>query len=92
MPGNRPSVLAAAGLALGGAVLILAAGPARAFCGFYVGKANASLFNRASQVILIRDGSRTVLSMLSDYHGSLDEFRAGRAGAAGSQAGADPRW
>jgi hypothetical protein len=74
MPRNRLSALAAATLALWGAVLILAAGPARAFCGFYVGKADASLFNKASQVILVRDGNRTVISMLSDYHGSLDEF------------------
>ena len=74
MPRNLPSALAAAGLALGGALLILAAGPARAFCGFYVGKADASLFNKASQVILVRDGSRTVISMLSDYRGTLDEF------------------
>src|SRR5580765_3038716 len=74
MPRNRLPRFAAATLALWGAVLILAAGPARAFCGFYVGKADASLFNKASQVILVRDGNRTVISMLSDYHGSLDEF------------------
>src|SRR5882672_5342556 len=74
MPRNRLSSLTTAILALSGTILILAAGPARAFCGFYVGKADASLFNKASQVILVRDGSRTVISMLSDYHGSLDEF------------------
>ena len=74
MPRNRLSALTTAILALSGVILILAAGPARAFCGFYVGKADASLFNKASQVILVRDGSRTVISMLSDYHGSLDEF------------------
>lgn len=48
--------------------------PAAAFCGFYVGKADAGLFNQASQVILVRDGNRTVISMLSDYKGALDEF------------------
>lgn len=68
---NLSSIPAAATLA---AVLILAAAPARAFCGFYVGKADASLFNKASQVILVRDDTRTVISMLSDYRGSLDEF------------------
>jgi hypothetical protein len=47
---------------------------AHAFCGFYVGKADASLFNEASQVILARDGNRTVISMLNDYKGSLTEF------------------
>src|SRR4051794_930191 len=53
---------------------ISAANPAAAFCGFYVGKADAGLFNRASQVILVRDGNRTVISMLNDYQGALDEF------------------
>src|SRR6266581_5378583 len=59
------------------AILLLVAfgsTPASAFCGFYVGKADAGLFNRASQVILVRDGNRTVISMLNDYQGALDEF------------------
>ena len=47
---------------------------ARAFCGFYVGKADADLFNEASQVILARDGDRTVITMANDYQGDLDEF------------------
>jgi hypothetical protein len=47
---------------------------AQAFCGFYVGKADASLFNEASQVIMARDGNRTVISMLNDYKGALTEF------------------
>src|ERR1700758_4753382 len=41
----------------------LAAAQAQAFCGFYVGKADAKLFNEASQVIMARDGERTVISM-----------------------------
>ena len=45
-----------------------------AFCGFYAGKADASLFNEASQVVLVRDGNRTVISMLNDYSGPLSEF------------------
>ena len=45
-----------------------------AFCGFYVGKADTKLFNRASQVILVRDGNRTVMTMASDYQGDLKEF------------------
>ena len=45
-----------------------------AFCGFYAGKADASLFNEASQVVLVRDGDRTVISMLNDYSGPLTEF------------------
>jgi hypothetical protein len=47
---------------------------AQAFCGFYAGKADASLFNEASQVIVARDGQRTVISMLNDYAGPLTEF------------------
>ena len=40
------------------AIALFAMAPlqAHAFCGFYVGKADASLFNEASQVILARDG------------------------------------
>src|ERR1700694_3460063 len=47
---------------------------ASAFCGFYVGKADAKLFNEASQVILVRDGNRTVISMRNDFQGDLSEF------------------
>jgi hypothetical protein len=44
------------------------------FCGFYVAKADTRLFNRASQVVLVRDGDRTVLTMANDFQGSLKEF------------------
>jgi hypothetical protein len=47
---------------------------AQAFCGFYVGKADASLFNEASKVVMVRDGERTVINMLNDYQGALSEF------------------
>src|SRR5467141_1073041 len=68
-----PSRLRHPGILL--AVLWLASPPeARAFCGFYVGRADASLFNSASQVALVRDGDRTVISMLNDYQGDLKEF------------------
>ncbi len=56
------------------AALTATVGVAQAFCGFYVGKADANLFNEASQVIVVRDGDRTVLSMLNDYKGELKEF------------------
>jgi len=54
--------------------LILHASPAAAFCGFYVGKADTQLFNDSSQVALVRDGDRTVLTMSNDYRGPLTEF------------------
>src|SRR6476646_5406774 len=47
---------------------------AHAFCGFYVGKADSSLFNQASAVILARDGQRTTLSMQNDYRGEPTAF------------------
>jgi hypothetical protein len=46
----------------------------RAFCGFYVAKAEASIFNHASQVVLVRDGNRTVMTMANDFKGSPTEF------------------
>jgi hypothetical protein len=55
-------------------LLVLANRPVRAFCGFYVSKADTKLFNRASQVVLIRDGNRTVLTMANDFSGDLKEF------------------
>ncbi len=59
---------------LAACTLAWAAPAAQAFCGFYAGKADASLFNRASQVVLARDGQRTVISMQNDYQGPLSEF------------------
>lgn len=56
------------------AALGIAATASHAFCGFYVGKADANLFNEASQVIVVRDGDKTVVSMLNDYKGELKEF------------------
>jgi hypothetical protein len=45
-----------------------------AFCGFYVAKADASLFNNKSQVILVRDGNRTILTMSNDFKGNVNDF------------------
>ncbi|WP_013321110.1 DUF2330 domain-containing protein [Gloeothece verrucosa] len=47
---------------------------ALAFCGFYVGKADTSLYNKASQVIIAREGNRTVLTMSNDYQGEVKDF------------------
>lgn len=47
---------------------------AHAFCGFYVGKADAGLFNDASQVIMARHDERTTITMLNDYKGTPTEF------------------
>jgi hypothetical protein len=62
-------------LTLAAAAAALAIAPrAPAFCGFFVGKADAKLFNKSSQVAIVRDGNRTVLTMSNDYQGPLDEF------------------
>ena len=43
--------------------MALAAPRAEAFCGFYVNGAGGDMFNDATQVVLMRQGTRTVLSM-----------------------------
>jgi MYXO-CTERM domain-containing protein len=55
---------------------IFAAVPAsvQAFCGFYVAGADTQLFNNATMVVLMRDGTRTVLSMRNDYQGPPEDF------------------
>ncbi len=59
-------------------VLLLSTGlfgaKAEAFCGFYVAKADAKLFNKSSQVVIVRDGDRTVLTMANDYEGKVRDF------------------
>ncbi len=53
----------------------MCAGPSlRAFCGFYVAKADAKLFNKASQVVLVRQDDKTVLTMANDFKGDPQEF------------------
>jgi hypothetical protein len=62
-------------IALGGGVVgLLVAGEAEAFCGFYVGGADAKLFNNATQVVLLREGTRTALSMQNNYQGPPSHF------------------
>jgi hypothetical protein len=50
------------------------AGAAHAFCGFYVSGSGEKMFNDATNVVLMREGTRTVLSMQNDYKGPLDDF------------------
>jgi hypothetical protein len=63
---------------IGGALLCLSAAllpaSAHAFCGFYVAGGDAKLFNEASQVVLVRDGDRTVITMANDFKGDVSEF------------------
>ena len=80
---NRPEPMPSAshlprrGLAPALALALLLAGEAgaaHAFCGFYVAKADTHLYNRASQVVLVRDGDRTVMTMANDFKGEPKEF------------------
>jgi hypothetical protein len=55
-------------------VLAASASAAHAFCGFYVSGTGGKMFNDATQVVLMRDGTRTVLAMQNDYKGPLADF------------------
>jgi hypothetical protein len=44
------------------------------FCGFYVAKVDTKLFNKASQVVLVRQEDKTVLTMANDFRGDPKEF------------------
>jgi len=47
---------------------------ASAFCGFYVSKADGTLKNKTSQVIIVRDGNRNVITMYNDFQGNIKDF------------------
>jgi hypothetical protein len=47
---------------------------ARAFCGFFVAGSDAKLTNNASQVVLMRKGNRTVMTMSNNYQGPPESF------------------
>ncbi len=49
-------------------------GDASAFCGFYVGKADTQLFNKASEVVIARHEKKTVITMANDFKGDVKEF------------------
>lgn len=60
------------GLGLG--LMTAAPQPAAGFCGFYVAGADASLYNDATMVVMMREGKRTVLAMQNDYQGPPEDF------------------
>lgn len=53
---------------------VLLSTSASAFCGFYVASAGAKVFNKSSQVILVRDGNRSVVTMNNDFSGEVKDF------------------
>ena len=54
--------------------LLCAPTVADAFCGFYVSGSDQKLAADATQVVLMRKGTRTVLSMQNNYKGPADAF------------------
>ena len=54
--------------------LSVKADPAHSFCGFYVAKADTKIFNKASQVVLVRQDDKTVITMVNDFKGDPKEF------------------
>jgi hypothetical protein len=44
------------------------------FCGFYVSKADGGLKNKTSQVILVRESNRNVITMYNDFKGDTKDF------------------
>jgi hypothetical protein len=56
------------------AALSAALEPTLAFCGFYVARADGKLFNKASKVVLARNGTSTAITMASDYEGDPKDF------------------
>ncbi len=71
---RRHPLLSLASAALAALAVLLVPSPSRAFCGFYVGGAGAKMFNDATVVVMMREGTRTVLSMQNAYKGPPEKF------------------
>ncbi len=56
------------GLAIGISPLLFS------FCGFYVSKADGTMKNKTSQVIMVRDGNRNIITMYNDFKGDTKDF------------------
>ncbi len=54
--------------------LMLCAGQALAFPGFFVGKSSGKRVNHETHVVIMHKGDRTVVSVALDYDGPLDDF------------------
>lgn len=50
------------------------AAPAQAFPGFFAGSGGTARVNNASQVVLLRKGEHTVVTVWADYEGPMDRF------------------
>ena len=54
--------------------VLAAPGAAQAFCGFYVAPTDQPLYNDATMTALMREGTRTVISMSNNYKGPAADF------------------
>ena len=70
----RAACLTAAALTCASLALLPGARRAEAFCGFYVSGADAQLVNNATMVVMMREGTRTVMSMQNNYEGPPQDF------------------
>jgi len=70
------------------ALAVIAATHARAdaFCGFYVSPGDQPLLADATQVVLMRKGTRTVLSMQNNYKGPPQDLAIAIPAPCGPQA------
>src|SRR5579863_7187812 len=73
-PANRRSAGMARVTFLCAVAMLIPSARAFAFCGFYVGKADSGLYNHASQVVYVRHDDKSVISIMNDYQGELNEF------------------
>ena len=54
--------------------VLLAPTAAHAFCGFYIDTGGGQMYNNATQVVMMREGTRTVLAMQNNYQGPPSDF------------------
>ena len=71
---TKNGILPLAATLIACAGMAVSASQASAFCGFYVAGGDTKLYNDATQVVLMRDGNRTVLSMQNNYQGPAADF------------------
>ena len=59
---------------LGACMLLLAAPPAQAFPGFLASKTKTEIKVNSTQVVLMKKGNVTAVTVMSDYEGPLEPF------------------
>ena len=53
---------------------LLAPSAASAFCGTYVGGAGSELYNAKSEIVVVREGTRTTLTLVNDVESTTADF------------------